>query len=133
MLTCKPIYAHIQAMKVGERLCPIRLPRCRWALPSLYLTARVWRKRLDKKKASAGARSSFWSFISDWHQHLNTWLVDFIAGDYQFGPMTHCYFMKENMILWSFQNRLFLSLLHRIIKPAHFILSATSNIFNRHP
>jgi hypothetical protein len=92
-------------------------PGAPWALSALRALANQSRARLEQKSQSASARSPVWEFLRGFAGRIEQQITQFIQGTYQFSPMIHAYWVTENYLCWSFQDRLFLALLYRIIKP----------------
>ena len=105
----------------------MKIPRRRhqWAYASLFAMATKWCMRTRKRVGAAGERSSWWILIAEWPKRIETWLREFIAGNYQFSPMMQYDFGDEAVRVWSYRDRLMIHLLLNIIRPTfrHIISS----------
>ena len=101
-------------------------PGAPWALSPLRDFANHSRARLQRKTQSASARSPVWEFLRGFSGRIEQQITRFRQGTYQFSPMIHAYWVAENYLCWSLDDRLFLALLYRIIKPTfHAIIPHT--------
>ena len=103
-------HTHQPPPKTNKPLSP-------WAFNSLRALATARWRRLKRKTKSASERSPVWEFLREFPDKIEKQIKQFIQGTYQFSPMIHAYWVQENYVCWSLQDRLLLTLLYRIIKP----------------
>jgi RNA-directed DNA polymerase len=89
----------------------------RWQLSRLGNQAEQWLQRIKKSKPPVSEQSPWWDFLFYFKNKITGWLSDFVQGVYQFSPMQTYTFSNEKIIMWSYRDRLMLSLLLTIIKP----------------
>lgn len=89
----------------------------RFALGRLCEQARNWFVDMEKKKGAVSEKSPWWSFSYDFPQHLSQWTMCFVNGSHRFSPLkTYC-FPDEVVQVWEYCDKLFVHLLHGILKP----------------
>ena len=64
----------------------------------------------------ATERSPWWDFVYRWPREIQSWMSDFIAGNYRFSPRIRYHFADETPDVWEYRDRLMLTLLYQQIK-----------------
>jgi hypothetical protein len=73
-------------------------------------------KRLSQQNRLTHDKSPFWYFIHRWHKDALPAIIAFISGSYRFEPIK-TYLTKENpVVVWCYQDRLFVKALLFLIK-----------------
>ena len=88
-----------------------------WDFIVLYPALCHWKNQQHQLHRLRDATHPYWAFWFESHGLFEHWIEEFVTGDYRFGPMICCRYKHDQVIVWSFRDRLFLKALLNLIKP----------------
>ncbi|MBS0351670.1 MAG: group II intron reverse transcriptase domain-containing protein [Proteobacteria bacterium] len=78
----------------------------------------MWLKKHRRRHRCSSEKSSWWDFVYRWPREIQSWIDDFIAGNYRFSPLIRFRFADETPDMFEYRDRLMLTLLYQQIKSA---------------
>ena len=82
----------------------------------MQASAAQWLKKHRRRYRCASEKSSWWDFVYRWPREIQSWMDDFIAGNYRFSPLIRYHFADETPDVFEYRDRLMLNLLLQQIK-----------------
>lgn len=82
----------------------------------MHDSAAQWLKKHRRRHRCASEKSSWWDFVYRWPKEIQSWINDFINGDYRFSPLIRYHFRDETPDVFEYRDRLMLNLLLQQIK-----------------
>jgi RNA-directed DNA polymerase len=69
-----------------------------------------------RRHRCSSEKSSWWDFVYRWPREIQSWIDDFINGDYRFSPLIRYHFADETPDVFEYRDRLMLTLLFQQLK-----------------